>query len=62
MDNIINFLNKVRDIPYKIPLSGREKDFCCNGKHQKLFNFLIAPTGTLNIFANSDNESPRLTL
>lgn len=32
--------NKVRDIPYRIPLSINEKDNCCSGKHTLLLQEL----------------------
>ena len=35
--NIIKEFNKVRDIPYRIPLSLEEPDDCCSGKADKLF-------------------------
>lgn len=36
----IEFFNRVRDIPYKIPLSTSEPDYCCSGKHKILFDLL----------------------
>ena len=39
MDLIKEFY-KIRDIPYRIPLSLREKDRCCSGKHKLLYNKL----------------------
>jgi len=38
--NIISTFNTVRDIPYRIPLSPGEEDFCCNGKHIMLKKLL----------------------
>ncbi len=31
---------KIRDIPYRIPLSSEEEDQCCTGKHKRLFGVL----------------------
>jgi len=38
--DIISIFNQIRDIPYKIPVSLKEEDFCCSGKHKKLKNIL----------------------
>lgn len=38
--NIINIFNKVRDIPYNIPIYYGDKDDCCSGKSEMLFNLL----------------------
>lgn len=38
--NIIEEFNKVRDIPYRIPLSLEEPDECCTGKADILFKEL----------------------
>lgn len=35
--NIIEEFKKVRDIPYRIPLSLEEPDDCCSGKSDRLF-------------------------
>ena len=35
--NIIEEFKKVRDIPYRIPLSPEESDDCCSGKSNRLF-------------------------
>ncbi len=35
--NIIEEFKKVRDIPYRIPLSLEESDECCTGKANRLF-------------------------
>ena len=35
--NIVEEFKKVRDIPYKIPLSSAERDDCCSGKADRLF-------------------------
>jgi hypothetical protein len=35
--NIIKEFQKVRDIPYRIPLSPEESDECCSGKADMLF-------------------------
>lgn len=35
--NIIEEFKKVRDIPYRIPLSLEEPDECCSGKADRLF-------------------------
>ena len=40
MDKITKVFNQVRDIPYKIPISLKELDFCCSGKHKILKNLL----------------------
>lgn len=37
---IVDIFNKVRDIPYKIPVSLKEEDFCCSGKAKSLKNIL----------------------
>lgn len=42
-DNTMNLateFEKVRDIPYRIPLSLEEQDDCCSGKAEKLFRVL----------------------
>ena len=39
--NIISIFKTIRDMPYKIPLSLKEKDNCCYGKHKRLKNLLI---------------------
>jgi hypothetical protein len=36
----INYFYFIRDIPYKIPLSTKEIDCCCSGKHEALFVLL----------------------
>lgn len=38
MNNTIDIFNTIRDIPYRIPLSSKEKDECCSGKHIQLKN------------------------
>ncbi|MGV8161836.1 MAG: hypothetical protein ACP5N2_00710 [Candidatus Nanoarchaeia archaeon] len=38
--NLISTFESIRDIPYRIPLSWEEEDFCCSGKHEKLFKLL----------------------
>lgn len=38
--DLISSFNSIRDIPYRIPLKWGEKDDCCSGKHEKLFNIL----------------------
>ncbi|MDO8667815.1 MAG: hypothetical protein Q7K35_01820 [bacterium] len=38
--SIIKEFEKVRDIPYRIPLSLEEPDECCTGKAEKLFKIL----------------------
>ncbi len=38
--SIIRTFEKVRDIPYRIPLSLNEEDDCCSGKHKKLYDAL----------------------
>jgi len=40
MDQITQIFNQVRDIPYNIPLSSREIDHCCSGKHKILKQLL----------------------
>ena len=40
MSNIAQIFNQVRDIPYKIPVSPKEKDCCCSGKHKILKKLL----------------------
>ncbi|MBD3244723.1 MAG: hypothetical protein GF335_01890 [Candidatus Moranbacteria bacterium] len=35
-EQLIKAFEKVRDIPYKIPLSTKEQNFACNGKHRIL--------------------------
>ncbi|OFY50869.1 MAG: hypothetical protein A2W85_10265 [Bacteroidetes bacterium GWF2_41_31] len=37
---IIDHFNKIRDIPYAIPLSSSDEDCCCNGKVRKLKELL----------------------
>ncbi len=37
---IVDIFNQIRDIPYKIPVSFKEKDFCCSGKAKSLKNIL----------------------
>ncbi|MCK5319926.1 hypothetical protein KAJ61_00885 [Candidatus Parcubacteria bacterium] len=39
--DIILIFKTIRDTPYKIPLSLKEKDNCCYGKHKRLKNLLI---------------------
>lgn len=36
----IKYFYFVRDIPYKIPLSMKETDYCCGGKHEILVGLL----------------------
>lgn len=36
MDNINKIFSQVRDIPYSIPISTKETDHCCSGKHRIL--------------------------
>lgn len=36
----VSIFEKVRDIPYKIPLSLTDEDNCCSGKSDKLFRLL----------------------
>lgn len=38
--NIVEEFKKIRDIPYRIPLSPGESDDCCSGKSVRLFNLL----------------------
>ena len=38
--SLVKIFNRIRDIPYKIPVSLKEKDFCCSGKHKLLKEFL----------------------
>ena len=38
--NKIEIFNKIRDIPYRIPLKWGEEDNCCSGKSEKLFDLL----------------------
>ncbi len=38
--DLISIFESIRDIHYKIPLKWGEKDNCCSGKHEKLFNLL----------------------
>lgn len=38
--NIIKLFERVRDIPYSIPLEYGEEDKCCSGKSEKIFNLL----------------------
>ena len=38
--DIISIFNKIRDLPYKIPVSLKEEDFCCSGKAIFLKNVL----------------------
>ena len=40
MDKLTKIFNQVRDIPYNIPLSPKETDYCCSGKH-KIFKQLL---------------------
>ena len=40
MENITKIFNQVRHIPYSIPLSIKEKDCCCSGKHKILKQLL----------------------
>ncbi|MFA5532615.1 MAG: hypothetical protein WDA13_03395 [Candidatus Shapirobacteria bacterium] len=40
MNNIKDIFNQIRDIPYSIPVSIKEKDYCCSGKHKILKQFL----------------------
>ena len=37
---IIEKYNQIRDIPYSIPLSSKDKDFCCSGKNKMLKDYL----------------------
>jgi len=37
---VISYFYFVRDIPYKIPTSIKEPDYCCSGKHEILFDLL----------------------
>ena len=34
--DIISIFNQIRDIPYNIPVSLKEEDFCCSGKNKIL--------------------------
>lgn len=34
--SIVDIFNKVRDIPYRIPLTSIEEDHCCSGKAKQL--------------------------
>ncbi len=36
----VDYFYFVRDIPYKIPTSIKETDYCCSGKHEILFDLL----------------------
>lgn len=38
--NSIQLFDKVRDIPYRIPINSNEEDFCCNGKARRLRKLL----------------------
>ena len=38
--NIVDMFNKVRDIPYRIPLTSTEEDCCCSGKAKQLKQML----------------------
>lgn len=38
--NTVNYFRFVRDIPYKIPISENEADYCCSGKHKVLYQLL----------------------
>ena len=38
--NKIEIFNKIRNIPYRIPLKWGEEDNCCSGKSEKLFDLL----------------------
>jgi hypothetical protein len=40
MNDIKDIFNQVRDIPYSIPISLSEKDYCCSGKHKVLKKIL----------------------
>lgn len=40
MDKISQIFNQIRDIPYYIPLSLKEIDHCCSGKHKTLKKLL----------------------
>lgn len=40
--NIVEEFKKVRDIPYRIPLSIEERDECCTGKAKMLFDIYKA--------------------
>jgi hypothetical protein len=37
---IIEAFKTVRDMPYRIPLTSKEEDVCCNGKHKLLKDLL----------------------
>lgn len=38
--NEVDYFYFVRDIPYKIPTSWEEPDYCCSGKHRILLDLL----------------------
>lgn len=38
--SIVDMFNKVRDIPYRIPLTSTEEDRCCSGKMKQLKQML----------------------
>ncbi|OGY99773.1 MAG: hypothetical protein A2945_02135 [Candidatus Liptonbacteria bacterium RIFCSPLOWO2_01_FULL_52_25] len=38
--NIVQEFEKIRDIPYRIPLSTTERDDCCSGKSEQLLKIL----------------------
>lgn len=40
MDQITQIFNQIKDIPYSIPLSTKETDYCCSGKHKILKQLL----------------------
>lgn len=40
MDKITQIFNQIRDIPYSVPLSLKETDYCCSGKHKILKKLL----------------------
>lgn len=40
--NMINCFRFVRDIPYRIPTSVDEPDYCCSGKHKILYQLFNA--------------------
>ncbi|MFA6184723.1 MAG: hypothetical protein WCT51_04830 [Candidatus Shapirobacteria bacterium] len=37
---IVDIFNQIRDLPYKIPITSKEEDFCCSGKTISLKNIL----------------------
>ena len=41
MEELVRIFEKIRDVPYRIPLTLKEEDNCCSGKHEKLYKILI---------------------